>query len=190
MAQSALDHAFISIDDYLKLEAESQLRHEYVRGALYAQAGGTDRHNKLVGNLLVQLSNAAGDGPCDIWHESLKLRVANDVIYYPDSMVHCDRSDADPLVKTRPCVVIEVLSRSTMRVDRGEKLFAYRGLASVRAYLMFHQNEQRVERHYRDTAGAWQSATLEGDAAVPIPCLDIELPLADVYRNLPPVSDT
>jgi Uma2 family endonuclease len=190
MAQSALDHAFISIDDYLELEAESHLRHEYVRGVLYAQAGGTDRHNKLAGNIFGNLWTIARDGPCDVWYETLKLRVANDVIYYPDIMVHCDRSDADPLVKTRPCVVIEVLSRSTMRVDRGEKLFAYRGLASVQAYLIFHQNEQRVERHYRDASGAWHSATLEGDAAVPIPCLDIELPLADVYRNLPPVSDT
>jgi Uma2 family endonuclease len=190
MAQSALDHAFISIDDYLELEAESQLRHEYVRGALYAQAGGTFRHTKLTGNIFGHLWNAAGDGPCDVVSESLKLRVANDVIYYPDVMVHCDRSDADPIVKTRPCVVIEVLSRSTIRIDRGEKLFAYRGLASLQAYLMFHQNEQRVERHYRDAAGAWQSVTLDGDAVVPIPCLDIELSLADLYRNLPPVSDT
>ena len=190
MAQSALDLAFISIDDYLALEEESRLRHEYVRGVLYAQAGGTHRHNKLAGNIFGHLWNAAGDGPCDVLNESLKLRVANEVIYYPDIMVHCDHSDADPLVKTRPCAVIEVLSRSTMRIDRGEKLFAYRGLSSLQAYLMFHQNEQRVERHYRDASAAWQSATLEGDAAAPIPCLDIELPLAALYRNLPPISDT
>jgi Uma2 family endonuclease len=189
MAQSALDHAFISIDDYLELEAESHVRHEYVRGTLYAQAGGTHRHTKLVGNIFGRLWNAAGDGPCEVLSESLKLRVANDVIYYPDIMVHCDHSDADPLVKTRPCVVVEVLSRGTMRVDRGEKLFAYRGLASLQAYLMFHQNEPRVERHFRDTSGNWQSATLEGDATVPIPCLDVELSLADLYRNLPPISE-
>jgi Uma2 family endonuclease len=190
MAQSALDHAFISIDDYLELEAENQLRHEYVRGTLYAQAGGTDRHNRLVTNLILMLAGAAGDASCGIWHESVKLRVANDVIYYPDVMLTCEGGDTNPIIKTSPCVVIEVLSRSTMRVDRGEKLFAYRGLASVQAYLMFHQNEQRVERHYRDALGVWQSATLDGDAAVPIPCLDIELSLVDVYRNLPPISDT
>jgi Uma2 family endonuclease len=188
MAQQAADRP-MTIAAYLAFEAASEERHEYVEGLLYAQAGGTDRHNKLIGNLFGHLWNAAGAGPCDIWSETLKLRVANDVIYYPDIMVSCDRSDANPLIKTRPCVVIEVLSPSSMRTDRREKLHAYRRLPSLQAYLIFYQDEQRVDRHWRDAGGAWQSDVLSGDATVPVPCLDVELSLADLYRNLPPVTN-
>jgi hypothetical protein len=62
-------------------------------------------------------------------------------------------------------------------------------LSSLQAYLIVYQNEQRVERHWRDADGVWQGEILHGDVSVTVPCLDIELSLSELYRNLPPVDE-
>jgi Uma2 family endonuclease len=80
--------------------------------------------------------------------------------------------------------VIEVLSPSTEGTDRREKLFAYQGIASLRAYLIVHQDERRVERYWRAATGPWRQEDIAGDAAVPIPCLDFDLSLADIYEGV------
>ena len=111
--------------------------------------------------------------------------MAEDIIYYPDVMLVCDPEDVHPRIKTRPILIVEALSPSTTRVDRREKLLAYRGLAALEAYLIAHQDQPLIERHWRDEHGAWQQTRLRA-GAVPLPGVDAELALADLYRDLPP----
>ena len=106
-------------------------------------------------------------------------------------MVACGAfNDLDVLVRG-PCVVVEVTSPTTARVDRSEKLLAYRGIASLRAYLIVDHRRRRVERHWRDLTSAWLQDEVTGDGSVPLPCLDVELTLDAIYRGveLPTVAE-
>jgi Uma2 family endonuclease len=79
-----------------------------------------------------------------------------------------------------------VLSPSTASIDRREKVMAYRGIATLQAYLIVSRDERRVERHWRDEEGTWQYAdhtALAGAVRVPLACPDVVLTLADIYRN-------
>ena len=115
---------YVTYDDYLRIEAEAEVRHEYVGGELYALVGASLRHNEITGQLYAALLPHVRAAGCRIFLLDTKLRVRNNVIYYPDLMVTCDPADSDPTVVARPCLVAEVLSSSTERTDLREKLIS------------------------------------------------------------------
>jgi len=185
MAESVTPHRPVSIEEYLALEEESDVRHEYVGGTVHAMVGATKRHNRIVGNIYAYLLGASRGGPCRVYVESVKLRAAEDTIYYPDVMVACGPENDNPLVEDAPSVIVEVASPGTEAIDRREKMLAYRRIPTVEVYLVAAQDERRVERHWRDETGAWLHGEAVGDRGrVPIPPLGAELPLAEVYRGL------
>lgn len=176
----ALKKPLLSVAEYLELEAESPVKYEYVGGEVFALAGTTDRHNQLALNLVVKLWDAARKVGCRVYASDVKVRTPNDAHYYPDVMVLCE-DDSNPLVKTKPCLIVEVLSPSTEVVDRREKLFAYQGLASLQAYVLVASETQRVERYYRAPQG-WMYERAADEVA--FPCPGVTLSLAEIYEGL------
>jgi len=174
----------MTVDEYFLFEESSPLRHEYVAGEVYAMSGGTVRHSRISLNIATRLFSAAGDGPCQAVIE-VRLRAADDAYYYPDAMVVCGAISQEDIVIREPCVVIEVTSPSTARIDRGEKLAAYREIPSLRAYLIVDHRRRRVERHWReDASAAWMREEIVGDGSVAVPCLDAELTLDAIYHRV------
>ena len=184
MDSHAAPPGLLSMEEYLELEASSHVRHEYVGGMVYALAGGSDRHNRIAINMVRRLADAADHTPCRVYMADMKLIVA-DISYYPDLMVCCEEPDSDnPTFRHDPCLLVEVVSPGTASIDRREKLLVYRELPTLRAYFIVDQDTQRVERHFRGDDGVWQRADHVTDGTVPVPCLDTELALADIYRGL------
>jgi Uma2 family endonuclease len=193
--------------EYLAFEEASDTKHEFVDGHVYdwpgydfdAQglAGATRAHNRLQRRLLQSLGPPADAAGCEVFGSDMRLLVRlrrrgrqTRRYYYPDAMVLCDqelRADEgdDELHVTRPCVLIEILSQRSVRTDQTEKLEIYQRLPSVQAYLIVHQRQRRVERHWRDADGTWQVETITS-GSVPIPCVGFDLPLEAIYaRSLP-----
>ena len=174
----------MTVDEYFLFEESSPLRHEYVAGEVYAMSGGTVRHSRISLNIATRLFSAAGDGPCQAVIE-VRLRAADDAYYYPDAMVVCGAISQEDIVIREPCVVIEVTSPTTARIDRGEKLAAYREIPSLRAYLIVDHRRRRVERHWReDASAAWMREEIVGEGSVAVPCLDAELTLDAIYHRV------
>ena len=67
MAVLTHEYTPVSEDEYLRLEAQSPIKHEYVNGELFAMTGGTLPHNVIAGNMLV----APG------WSPAAALRVSH-----------------------------------------------------------------------------------------------------------------
>jgi Uma2 family endonuclease len=117
----------------------------------------------------------------------MRVEVADDRYYYPDVAVVCAPIAELDVVVRDPCVVIEVTSPSTARIDRGEKLDAYRRVPTVLAYLVVDHQRRRVARHWRDTPDReWLHEEIAGDAQLPVavPCLDVSLTLDEIYRRV------
>jgi len=164
--------------DYLKLEAQSPMRHEYVAGQIYAMTGASLRHNIIAGNIYSLLRNHLRGSPCRTFMADAKLRVAKkQSVYYPDVMVTCDPQhqqvgSGDYLVES-PRLVVEVLSESTAGTDRREKLHAYRTLPTLQEYVLVWQDEPTIEVHRRQGDIGWQVITLApGD---PVEWMSVEL---------------
>lgn len=181
----------MTLEAYLSWENEQPERHEFVAGDVYAMVGGTLRHSRIVQNISFRLMTRAHGGPCQVHTHDIKVRVGSDRIYYPDLLVLCAPLPDDTQVVAEPCLIVEVTSPSTARVDRGEKLDAYRRLDSLQSYLVVDQRRRRVDRHWRDRAGIWQRDEYLVDGVVPMACVETTLTLDEIYAgiDLPRVAE-
>lgn len=144
---------------YLAAEQASAMRHEYLRGQVFAMAGGTPEHAALAMAVGAQLSMASQGKPCRVFGSDLRVRIeGTDLSTYPDVSVvygHLERSEIDPNAATNPVLIVEVLSDGTEAYDRGEKFAHYRRLTSLREYLLVSQLAPQLELYRRNAAGHW-----------------------------------
>ena len=172
-----------TFDEFLKLEEQSSVRHEFVDGFMFAMAGGTDWHNRIAGNIYARVLIHSEDTECNRFMNDMLIRTPDDIGYYPDVFVTCEESTDGSRVKRKPCFVIEVLSDSTEAIDRGEKLHNYRKIPSLQAYILVSQDRKLIEVFRRLPDQTWRYETLE-DGALELPCVGLMLPLDDAYRGV------
>lgn len=179
----------IAPDEYLRFEAGSDIRHEYVAGAVYAMTGASIRHNLIALALASALRQHLKTSPCRVFMEGVKLHVARDnAYYYPDVMVSCDprleQLSANDMVVDKPVVLIEVLSESTAGIDRREKMLAYRKLASLKDYVLVEQETRSIEVFRRIGDVGWEHITLDAADTLELPSLEFRLPLEEIYADV------
>lgn len=172
--------------EYQKMDAASEVRLEFVNGEVYAMAGGTDTHSRIVLNLTSELRQALKGKSCEPFNSDMKLRVelgADEMGYYPDAMVVCDSQDRNKLFRTSPKVIFEVLSKSTRRIDAGEKFLAYQAVASLEVYVMIEQSFKRAVIHRR--SNNWWPEIIDGeDAAITLDEIGVRLTFAEIYDRV------
>jgi Uma2 family endonuclease len=178
--------AGFSPQNYLLLEQENTIRHEYRQGLVYAMAGGSDDHSRLSINFLTALNLHLGDGDCQFFSGDVKVNYADNFFYYPDAFVTCDPRDReDRYVKRHPKLIAEVLSPSTAQFDRGEKFQDYQALAALEEYVLIAQDEMRVECWRRPgPQDPWQVAVYGAGDCVILQSIGLELAIATLYRGV------
>ncbi len=178
-------HLKLTVDDYLTAEDGADSRHEYIDGELYAMTGASDRHGLITLNIASALRPLLRGTPCQLFANDMKVRLHiqnQDIFYYPDLLLSCDQNDRATYYRTHPCLLVEVLSGSTARIDRREKFWAYQTIPSLQEYLLISQTAREVEvyRRARDWA---QEIVTEG--SIRLDCLDVELGLEAIYEDVP-----
>ena len=182
---SNLKYSRLTEADYLLGELASEIRHEYVDGEVFAMAGAGEAHNLIAGNIFAKLRGLVRGGPCRVYISDMKLRVKTwKAYYYPDVMVTCDPTDSDANYKERPSLVVEVLSPSTERTDRREKMLAYRTLPDLREYLLVATDKQHVELYRRDAQDEWQLTNINPSDGIHLESLGYDLSLNDIYEDV------
>lgn len=178
----------ISEAEYLALEAQSPLKHEYVAGGIYAMTGASLRHNVIALNIAALLRAHLRGSPCRTFMSDAKLRVNKlNSYYYPDVMVTCDPrhqniTPGDTVIET-PRLVVEILSTSTEATDRREKLLAYRSLPSMLEYVLVSQEVARIEIHRRQGDIGWQIITLSAGDPVELNSVELVTDFAAIYEE-------
>jgi len=178
----------LSIEDYLKGELRSEVKHEYLGGVVHAMAGGKSRHNFAAGNAFGALHVFLGGKRCRPMNSDTKVRIDLPMqtrFYYPDVQVVCDRVGDDSLYEDKPVVVVEVLSDSTRRVDLGEKREAYLAVPSLRVLIIVDPVKVwvQVDRR-RESGGFEQEHYRELSDVITLPEIEGELKLGDVYEGI------
>ncbi|MER3444279.1 MAG: hypothetical protein C4342_06755 [Armatimonadota bacterium] len=173
----------MSLEEYFAFEEKSRRKHEFVNGAVYAMAGGSLTHNRIALNIAGALNGAARGSGCQVFIADVKLKIGDERVYYPDVMVTCDPSDNNELYVTRPCVLVEVLSPTTQRTDRTEKLEKYLEIPGLRLYAMVSPYRRQIEAYER-VNDRWGFKTLNEGGSLEIPCLAASLSLDEVYQGI------
>lgn len=176
------DPAFkmISVEEYLRLERDNPVRHEYVDGFVYAQAGASRAHNVITSNIHVALHGPARRSGCQVFQSDMKVRVTPTRYHYPDIVVGCSGGQDDDYTEAEPCLIVEILSESTRMADQNFKAERYREIPSLKAYLLV-DSRSRSAAIWRRTGQDWNFEVL--DDTIALPCPEITLRLADFYEG-------
>lgn len=179
----------LSYAEYLALERETDVRHEFLDGQVWAMAGGTPQHSAIKTNIATLFRDALRGTSCRPYDSDLKVRVgATGLATYPDLTVICgrlERDTEDTNAAVNPVLIVEVLSKDTERWDRGGKFGHYRKLPSLRHYLLVSQTEVCVEHFERQESGLWLFGEHGLGDMVRLGGLDIELRVDPIYEDLP-----
>lgn len=175
--------------EYLAKERQADFRSEFYRGEMFAMAGASREHARIKDNLARHAGNRLEGGPCEVYTSDLRVKISATGLYtYPDVVVVCGEPQfEDEHVDTllNPRVVVEVLSDSTERYDRGAKFGHYRQLPSVQEYLLVSQDSPLVERCVRQDDGTWTLKDFRGlDCTFEFASIPASVPLADIYRGV------
>jgi Uma2 family endonuclease len=185
---------YMSPEEYLEFEHHSDIKHEYIDGEVYAMAGTTKAHNTISLNLAILFREKLKNSNCQTFMADIKVNISNQKrFFYPDIVVTCDDNDDVNAYDIKfPKVIVEILSESTEKFDRGKKFQYYRTIPSLREYILISSQEYLIECFRRTKNDLWTLQTYEGlNAIFRIENLAFDAPLSEIYATLSfdPVSE-
>jgi Uma2 family endonuclease len=177
-----------ALEEYLAFERQSEEKHEYYAGEIFAMSGASRRHNLIVMNTGTTLNSQLAQRPCEVYPSDMRVKVNKIKYTYPDVTVVCGEPKfADGQFDTllNPTIIIEVLSESTEDYDRGTKFKHYMGIASLQEYVLIAQDEIRIDHYTRQSEGDWHiSVSNMPETIVTLPSINCTLLLSDIYRKI------
>lgn len=183
---SSLPNYIVTAEEYLDLERSAHDKSEYIDGRILAMAGGSERHNRLVANLIIALGSQLRGRSCRVYPSDLKVWIPRGPRYfYPDVTVICGPAeffDEREDVVTNPVLLVEVISDGTAAMDRGLKLQSYTQIPTLQDYLLVSQESPRIERYARGEGGPWlYTEHTEREARINLAAIGCVLTLSDVF---------
>jgi Uma2 family endonuclease len=181
-------------EEYIALERKALpdseiVRSEYLNGEIIAMSGASFAHNLITANISARLHAHLRDSRCVVFANDMRVSIPQTVSYfYPDVGVVCEEPRfADDVFDTllNPIVIVEVLSPSTEAYDRGEKFAHYRQLPSLKEYILVSQDKVRVEHYFRQTQQWVLTDFQQLEQQLPLPSIQCELPLQEIYERVP-----
>jgi len=176
-------------EDYLMFERTHTDRHEFADGQIIQQAGGSRNHSLIGANIVSSLHQQLRSRPCIVYGSDMRIAIPRARRYvYPDVSVACEAShfeDAHEDTLTNPTVIIEILSPSTERYDRGKKFQAYQTIESFQEYVLVTQDIVMVEHFAWRSDALWTfEALTELSETISLPSIQCILHLAEVYAKV------
>ncbi len=181
------EKTYYTPEEYLELENQSEIKHEYLNGEIIAMAGGTTNHNKLSLKIAAKLLASLEEQGYEIYIGDVKLWIEDYNTYtYPDVMVVEGKAiyqGKNQTIITNPSVIIEVLSKSTSDYDQGDKFDIYRSLSSFKEYILIAQSQYYIKQFAKNEQGKWVLTDYRGESAIlKFESVDFEISLKALYQ--------
>lgn len=183
---SSIPKKLYTEEEYLALEAQSEDRHEYYKGEIFAMAGASPAHSIICFNLAGSFFNQLSKRDCTPHGSDMAVFIQAKRHYvYPDmTVLYGDPIYTEQQRLLNPMVIIEVLSPSTEAYDRGRKFEHYRTIPSFREYLLISQDEVRVQYYQRHEIGWFFREYTALTDVVELVSIQCQLKLEDIYLKL------
>ena len=176
------------MEDYHQVEENNPDRkYEYVDGQIFEMSGETFEHSQIIVNLIREISTHLRRKACRTVNSGMHVLPSgsNDPSYLPDITVTCNPEDYQRGSKAirSPRLIIEVLSPSTFRIDRGEKRLAYQACSTMQEYMMVSSQRQEVEVLRRGTEGEWKRTMYLAGETVLLLSIELSIAMGDIYED-------
>lgn len=165
--------------EYLEAEQTAEERHEYIDGYVYAMSGAHSNHNRITMTLGRKLGNYLEGQPCQPYASDMKVKIGSKY-FYPDVLVDC--SSLNGYFTQTPKLIVEVLSKSTRRIDKTVKVMAYTQIPTLEEYVLIDQDIVEVEILRRSTNWLPERFYLGDD--VTFASIGLTLAVEDIYDRV------
>jgi Uma2 family endonuclease len=186
--EPAFKYNFYSPQEYLEIEHASEEKHEYFDGQIYNMSGASLKHTRVARNLIFSIAKFLEGKNCEVLSETLRVTNAQkDAYMYPDLVILCGKEELeddkfDTLVN--PSVIFEIISPSSRSIDKGRKLFYYKGIPSLKEYFMIETSLQKVHIVRKQPNGDWRFADASQNSdTIFIETINFHLSLSDIYNG-------
>ena len=181
------DQEIFTVEEYLAFEENSSEQHEYVAGRIYAMSEPLEPHKLISGNVFAALHAHLRGTPCRPYMHNTKVHIrvrGEDCFYYPDILLTCGQTHDEKGRFIEHRLVMEVMSRSTERIDRREKAFSYRELPSIEEIVLISQKSSLITLFRRKED--WAPVVLaSAEQTLELESVALSLPLQQIYEGLP-----
>jgi Uma2 family endonuclease len=176
-------------EEYLELEEKADFKSEYRNGEIIAMTGGTTNHNKIALNFAAFLKFALKGNNYDVYIGDVRLWISKYRQYtYPDVMViqgEAEYTGMSSTTVTNPCLIVEVLSKSTQNYDQGDKFLYYRSIPQLQEYILIDQYAYRVMQYVKTTTGQWILTEIEGNSGVlKLQTIEFNIDFGELYEKV------
>jgi Uma2 family endonuclease len=171
----------MSLDEFLAWERDQPERYEFAGGVITMMTGGSLDHSAIASNLWTAPRDQLRGSTCRAFRGDSKI-IAHHSIRYPDLSVTCTQVRGTEDVVLDPILIVEVISPSTEREDRGRKKFDYFATPSIRQYAIIEQDERLIDLYTR-TGDRWTDEIIEGDAVLNLSSIGVEVSLDVIYED-------
>ena len=171
----------MSLHEFLAWEREQPERYEYAGGVVTMMTGGSAAHARIAMNIAQILRQALRGTGCYPFGSDMKV-VVNGTVRYPDVSVVCRSIGDREQFFSDPIAIIEIVSQSTEREDRGRKKFDYFATSSVRHYAIVEQHERLVDLYTRAGAG-WVNEVVTDAGVLSLSAIGAAIPLDAIYED-------
>jgi len=150
-----------------------------------AMTGGDLGHSRLIRNVNRQLGNRLEGKSCEPLGPDAGVATIGDTVRYPDAVVTCTKFSARDRVVPNPVIVFEVVSPSSVRIDRVIKLREYQAVSTIRRYVIVEPDAIAITVFSRDHEGeAFRATGLAEDDILQLTEVGIEIPVAAIYEGI------
>jgi len=172
----------ITEDAYLQTELVSEIKHEYVNGQIHAMTGASVNHNRVAVNISRCFGNQLEGKSCEVFNSDMKLKVAGEY-RYPDVMVVCDKDFGDDGYSTKtPIIIVEVLSKSTRKIDKTKKFMTYINIPTLKEYVLIEQDIVDIEVCRK--SNGWKSEHYYLGDSVNFEAIELTVSVEEIYSRV------
>lgn len=173
-------------EEYFAWEEQQLEKHEYINGQVYAMIGGSVNHSRIAIRFTTMFDTHLDVSSCITGNSDLKVNILGTTNYtYPDASVTCDERDkANTQYITHPCLIVEVLSKSTEAYDRGGKFRMYQNNPALIDYLLVSSTTIEIDLYHKNDAGDWLIINYKPGDTIELKSINLKFPIEQVYRGL------
>jgi Uma2 family endonuclease len=184
----------LSVEDYLHLDRSTPgAKYEYLDGVARLMSGGSVEHDRIARNVANSIERHFSSGPCTVFGSDVQVRIGmkadgKETYVYPDTSVSCDLFDrrrGNKLIRS-PRIVVEVLSPSTERDDRGKKLMAYQACPTIQEIILISQFAPHVELYRRtgEDETTWSYIVFRPGEEIKLSSVDVSISMEEIYNHI------
>jgi Uma2 family endonuclease len=178
-------------EEYFAWEEQQLEKHELIDGRVHpmgidAMSGGSKNHSLLAAKLITLFSNHLEESLCETATSDLRVKIVSTNNYiYPDASITCDdRDKTTTQYITYPCLIVEVLSKSTEAYDRGNKFRLYRRHPKLIDYLLVSSTSIEIDVYHKTESGDWTIVNYQAGDTIELKSINLSFAIEQIYRGL------